>query len=92
MPATAAEQGAMRRALDLALRGPRGANPQVGAVILSPDGEVLAEGWHRGAGTAHAEVDALSHLSDGAARGATAVVTLEPCNHTGRTGTEKGRQ
>ena len=86
MPATAAEQGAMRRALDLALRGPRGANPQVGAVILSPDGEVLAEGWHRGAGTAHAEVDALSHLSDGAARGATAVVTLEPCNHTGRTG------
>ncbi|MDL9980244.1 bifunctional diaminohydroxyphosphoribosylaminopyrimidine deaminase/5-amino-6-(5-phosphoribosylamino)uracil reductase RibD [Microbacterium candidum] len=77
---------AMRRALELALRGPRGVNPQVGAVILSPDGEVLAEGWHRGAGTPHAEVDALSRLAPGAARGATAVVTLEPCNHTGRTG------
>ena len=46
----------------------------------------LAEGWHRGAGTAHAEVDALSKLAPGAAAGATAVVTLEPCNHTGRTG------
>src|SRR5690606_16742416 len=71
---------------DLALRGPRGVNPQVGAVILSPDGEILAEGWHRGAGTAHAEVDALSKLAPGAARGATAIVTLEPCNHHGRTG------
>jgi diaminohydroxyphosphoribosylaminopyrimidine deaminase/5-amino-6-(5-phosphoribosylamino)uracil reductase len=81
-----AEERAMRRALELALRGPRSRNPQVGAIILSPDGEVLAEGWHRGAGTAHAEVDALSHLPEGGARGATAVVTLEPCNHTGRTG------
>lgn len=86
MSATDREQGAMRRALDLALRGPRGLNPQVGAVLLSPDGAVLAEGWHRGAGTAHAEVDALSKLPAGGARGATAVVTLEPCNHTGRTG------
>ncbi|MEH3089497.1 MAG: bifunctional diaminohydroxyphosphoribosylaminopyrimidine deaminase/5-amino-6-(5-phosphoribosylamino)uracil reductase RibD [Microbacterium arborescens] len=77
---------AMRRALELAPRGPRGVNPQVGAVLLNPDGEVIAEGWHRGAGTAHAEVDALSQLPTGAARGATAVVTLEPCNHTGRTG------
>lgn len=77
---------AMRRALELAVRGPRGVNPQVGAVILSPGGDVLAEGWHRGAGTPHAEVDALSQLPPGAARGATAVVTLEPCNHTGRTG------
>lgn len=76
----------MRRALDLATRGPRSQNPQVGAVILAADGTVLAEGWHQGAGTAHAEVDALSHLPAGAARGATAVVTLEPCNHTGRTG------
>jgi diaminohydroxyphosphoribosylaminopyrimidine deaminase/5-amino-6-(5-phosphoribosylamino)uracil reductase len=86
MSVNAAEQGAMRRALSLAHKGPRGLNPQVGAVILSPDGDVIAEGWHRGAGTVHAEVDALSQLSDGAARGATAVVTLEPCNHTGRTG------
>lgn len=81
-----AERRAMTRALDLAARGPRGANPQVGAVILSPGGEVLAEGWHHGAGTPHAEVDALSKLAGDAARGATAVVTLEPCNHTGRTG------
>lgn len=76
----------MRRALALALNGPRGINPQVGAVLLSPDGRTLAEGWHRGANTPHAEVDALSQLPPGAARGATAVVSLEPCNHTGRTG------
>lgn len=80
------ERDAMRRALAIAERGPRGVNPQVGAVILSPAGDVLAEGWHRGAGTPHAEVDALSKLAPGAAHGATAVVTLEPCNHTGRTG------
>ncbi|MDJ1112875.1 bifunctional diaminohydroxyphosphoribosylaminopyrimidine deaminase/5-amino-6-(5-phosphoribosylamino)uracil reductase RibD [Microbacterium dauci] len=86
MSATAAEHDAMRRAFALALEGPRGLNPQVGAVILSPAGDVLAEGWHRGAGTPHAEVDALSKLTPDAARGATAVVTLEPCNHTGRTG------
>lgn len=77
----------MRRALELAELGPaRGVNPRVGCVILSPDGDVLAEGWHRGAGTPHAEVDAISTLPPGAARGATAIVTLEPCNHTGRTG------
>ncbi|MFD6054724.1 bifunctional diaminohydroxyphosphoribosylaminopyrimidine deaminase/5-amino-6-(5-phosphoribosylamino)uracil reductase RibD [Agromyces sp. NPDC060279] len=82
-----AELRAMRRAIELAHRGPAtGANPQVGCVLLSPDGETLAEGWHRGAGTAHAEVDALAKLPAGAARGTTAVVTLEPCNHTGRTG------
>lgn len=86
MSVTAAEREAMTRALQLAAHGPRGLNPQVGAVILSADGAVLAEGWHRGAGTAHAEVDALSKLSADAARGATAVVTLEPCDHTGRTG------
>ncbi|MFF2493146.1 bifunctional diaminohydroxyphosphoribosylaminopyrimidine deaminase/5-amino-6-(5-phosphoribosylamino)uracil reductase RibD [Agromyces sp. NPDC058064] len=83
----AADAAAMRRALELAERGPAaGVNPRVGCVILSPEGEVLAEGWHRGAGTAHAEVDALSKVAPGAASGATAVVTLEPCNHTGRTG------
>ena len=86
MPATQAERDAMQHALALAQNGPRGVNPQVGAVILSRDGEVLAEGWHRGAGTSHAEIDALSKLAPGAARGATAVVTLEPCNHHGRTG------
>ncbi|MHC3000211.1 bifunctional diaminohydroxyphosphoribosylaminopyrimidine deaminase/5-amino-6-(5-phosphoribosylamino)uracil reductase RibD [Microbacterium sp. HJ5] len=86
MTATPAEHDAMRRALDLARRGPRGVNPQVGAIILSADGEILAEGWHRGAGTPHAEVAALAHLAPGDAQGSTAVVTLEPCNHTGRTG------
>jgi diaminohydroxyphosphoribosylaminopyrimidine deaminase/5-amino-6-(5-phosphoribosylamino)uracil reductase len=78
---------AMHRALELAARGPAtGVNPQVGCVLLSPAGEVIAEGWHRGLGTAHAEVDALSKLAAGGARGATAVVTLEPCNHHGHTG------
>lgn len=77
----------MRRALALAERGPaRGVNPRVGCVILAPDGTVLAEGWHHGAGTAHAEAEALSALGPGAASGATAVVSLEPCDHTGRTG------
>lgn len=77
----------MRRALALAGNGPAtGANPQVGCVILSPAGETLAEGWHRGAGTPHAEVDALSRLRPGESHGATAVITLEPCNHTGHTG------
>lgn len=87
----------MRRALDLASRGPaRGINPRVGCVLLDADGAVLAEGWHRGAGTPHAEVAALNAAqnkareagrpAEDAARGATAIVTLEPCNHTGRTG------
>jgi diaminohydroxyphosphoribosylaminopyrimidine deaminase/5-amino-6-(5-phosphoribosylamino)uracil reductase len=81
------EQAAMRRALDLAASPgvPTGPNPRVGCVLLGPDGEVLAEGWHRGAGSPHAEVDAL-RSAGAAARGATAIVTLEPCNHTGRTG------
>lgn len=80
-------ESAMRRALSLAARGPAtGVNPRVGCVILSPQGDIVAEGWHRGAGTPHAEVDALSRLSNGAATGTTVVVTLEPCDHTGRTG------
>ena len=75
----------MRRALALAARGPAtGVNPQVGCVLVNDAGEVVAEGWHRGAGTPHAEVDALSKIAD--ATGLTAYVTLEPCNHTGRTG------
>jgi diaminohydroxyphosphoribosylaminopyrimidine deaminase/5-amino-6-(5-phosphoribosylamino)uracil reductase len=82
---------AMRHAFDLASRGPAfGENPQVGCVLLDESGATVAEGWHRGVGTPHAEVDALSKLPlhDGHpdARGLTAVVTLEPCNHTGRTG------
>ena len=75
----------MRRALALAARGPAtGVNPQVGCVLVNDAGEIVAEGWHRGAGTPHAEVDALSKIDD--ASGLTAYVTLEPCNHTGRTG------
>lgn len=75
----------MRRALALAARGPAvGVNPQVGCVLVDATGHVVAEGWHRGAGTLHAEVDALSKVTD--ATGLTAIVTLEPCNHTGRTG------
>jgi diaminohydroxyphosphoribosylaminopyrimidine deaminase/5-amino-6-(5-phosphoribosylamino)uracil reductase len=82
-----AVESAMRHALSLAAHGPAyGVNPQVGCVLLSPAGEIIAEGWHRGAGTPHAEVDALSKLAPELTGGATAVVTLEPCNHTGRTG------
>ncbi len=76
---------AMRRALTLAAQGPStGVNPQVGAVLLDATGQIVAEGWHRGVGTPHAEVDALSQIAD--ASGLTAVVSLEPCNHTGHTG------
>ncbi len=76
---------AMRRALVLAAQGPvTGGNPQVGCVLLDADGTIVAEGWHHGAGTPHAEIDALSKVAD--AHGLTAVVTLEPCNHQGRTG------
>lgn len=81
---------AMRRALELAARGPAdNPNPQVGCVILDPVGNIVAEGWHRGAGTPHAEVAALAALPDewrARANELTAVATLEPCNHTGRTG------
>lgn len=86
---TPRELAAMDRALDLATRGPaHGPNPRVGCVLLAPDGEVVGEGWHRGAGTPHAEVAALTAArADGRdVAGTTAVVTLEPCHHTGRTG------
>jgi diaminohydroxyphosphoribosylaminopyrimidine deaminase/5-amino-6-(5-phosphoribosylamino)uracil reductase len=84
---TPAERRAMQRALDLAQTPgvPTGPNPRVGCVLLADDGQVVAEGYHRGAGTPHAEVDALTRAGH-RARGTTAVVTLEPCNHTGRTG------
>ena len=82
---------AMSRALELALLGPAyGVNPQVGAVILDPNNEVAAEGYHKGSGTDHAEVMAIKDLKTKTGQdsfpGYTAVVTLEPCNHTGRTG------
>lgn len=83
----AVEREAMRRAIELAASVdiPDGPNPRVGCVLLDSEGRTLAEGVHRGAGTAHAEVDALSKAGE-AARDATAVVTLEPCDHVGRTG------
>ena len=83
----ATERRAMRRALALAASPgvPLGPNPRVGCVLLDPGGRTVAEGFHRGAGSPHAEVDALTRAG-AAAHGATAVVTLEPCNHTGRTG------
>jgi diaminohydroxyphosphoribosylaminopyrimidine deaminase/5-amino-6-(5-phosphoribosylamino)uracil reductase len=78
------EQEAMRRALDLAWRGwgrvhP---NPLVGAVILK-DGAIVGEGWHAEFGGPHAEAAALAQAGD-QARGATMVVTLEPCGHRGK--------
>ncbi len=83
---SASELVAMRRAREVAAAVllADGPNPRVGCVILDAAGTVIAEGAHRGAGTPHAEVAALLVAGD-AARGGTAVVTLEPCNHTGRT-------
>lgn len=84
--ASEAESAAMRRALQIAATPgvPHGPNPRVGCVLLDSRGEVVAEGYHKGAGTPHAEVAALA-VAGARARGATAVVTLEPCRHTGRT-------
>ncbi|MFD4133965.1 bifunctional diaminohydroxyphosphoribosylaminopyrimidine deaminase/5-amino-6-(5-phosphoribosylamino)uracil reductase RibD [Streptomyces goshikiensis] len=78
---------AMRRAIELAARGlgSTSPNPVVGCVITDASGVVVGEGWHQRAGGPHAEVHAL-RAAGTAARGGTAYVTLEPCNHTGRTG------
>lgn len=75
----------MRRALSLARRGigKTSPNPAVGCVIVR-NGAVVGEGWHRKAGTPHAEVHALREAGE-LARGADAYVTLEPCSHFGRT-------
>jgi diaminohydroxyphosphoribosylaminopyrimidine deaminase/5-amino-6-(5-phosphoribosylamino)uracil reductase len=77
----------MRRALDLAARGlgETSPNPSVGAVILDPSGATVGEGRTAPVGGPHAEVVALAQAGE-RARGGTAVVTLEPCDHTGRTG------
>ncbi len=75
----------MRAAITLAYQGPRSDNPRVGCVIVNDEGVEVGAGFHHGAGTAHAEVEALTVAGE-QARGATAIVTLEPCNHTGRTG------
>lgn len=87
---TDAEILGMETALSAARQGVRGSNPLVGAVIIDADGTFLAIGHHRGAGTAHAEADAITRLlGTGVKRdlsAATLIVTLEPCSHTGRTG------
>ncbi|MFI0720294.1 bifunctional diaminohydroxyphosphoribosylaminopyrimidine deaminase/5-amino-6-(5-phosphoribosylamino)uracil reductase RibD [Streptomyces sp. NPDC021224] len=85
--ATTTETDAMRRAVALSARalGATAPNPVVGCVILDDAGKPVGEGWHRRAGGPHAEIHALEAAGP-AARGGTAVVTLEPCNHTGRTG------
>lgn len=72
-------------ALNLAKRmeGFTSPNPSVGAVVVK-NGKILSKGVHRGPGTLHAEVDALKKAR-AKARGATLYVTLEPCNHYGRT-------
>lgn len=84
---TAADTTAMRRAIALAARGlgSTSPNPVVGCVVLDASGRPAGEGFHQRAGGPHAEVHALRAAGE-KARGGTAYVTLEPCNHTGRTG------
>lgn len=82
---TPADHDFMQRALQLAELGLFTAtpNPRVGCVVVR-DNAIVGEGWHRRAGEPHAEVLALAQAGE-RARGGTAYVTLEPCNHHGRT-------
>ena len=81
------ERDAMRRAVVLSVQalGTTSPNPPVGCVVLDRAGAVAGEGWTQPPGGPHAEVVALGAAGE-RARGGTAVVTLEPCRHTGRTG------
>ena len=83
---SAADHAFMAEALRLAERGlyTTDPNPHVGCVLVK-DGNIIGRGFHRRAGEAHAEVNALKQAGDDA-RGATVYVTLEPCAHFGRTG------
>ncbi|HEY9046775.1 MAG TPA: bifunctional diaminohydroxyphosphoribosylaminopyrimidine deaminase/5-amino-6-(5-phosphoribosylamino)uracil reductase RibD, partial [Ohtaekwangia sp.] len=77
----------MQRTLELALLGQShvSPNPMVGSVIVH-DGKIIAEGWHRKYGQAHAEVNAVQQLTDKSIlRESTVYVNLEPCSHTGKT-------
>ena len=78
---------AMLRAIELADLGAASVlpNPVVGCVIVDRSGAIVGQGWHQEYGQAHAEVNALAQAGS-RAFGSTAYVTLEPCNHTGRTG------
>lgn len=82
-----AEVAAIRLAAELAARvaGRTSPNPAVGAVVLDPAGRIAGEGATQPAGKEHAEVMALQAAGE-RATGGTLVVTLEPCNHLGRTG------
>ncbi|MEO5655001.1 MAG: bifunctional diaminohydroxyphosphoribosylaminopyrimidine deaminase/5-amino-6-(5-phosphoribosylamino)uracil reductase RibD [Nitrosospira sp.] len=76
----------MAQALRLAEKGlySTSPNPRVGCVLVR-DGQVIGSGWHERAGGHHAEINALAAAATGAAQGATAYLTLEPCSHHGRT-------
>lgn len=85
MTGVAVDRRHLRRALQLARKGRYGAspNPMVGSVIVRDD-EVVGEGYHRRVGGPHAEIEALA-VAGPRARGADLYVTMEPCDHTGRT-------
>jgi diaminohydroxyphosphoribosylaminopyrimidine deaminase / 5-amino-6-(5-phosphoribosylamino)uracil reductase len=78
------DQELMRRALALGEKGDPSPNPHVGGVVADGAGKVLGEGFHEAAGLEHGEVAALK-AAGAQARGATLYVTLEPCNHQGKT-------
>jgi len=82
---SAFEHAMMRRALELAEKGLYTAtpNPRVGCVLTQGE-RIVGEGWHEKTGAPHAEANALVQAS-AAAKGATAYVSLEPCNHHGKT-------
>jgi diaminohydroxyphosphoribosylaminopyrimidine deaminase / 5-amino-6-(5-phosphoribosylamino)uracil reductase len=78
----------MRKALRLARKGAGyvSPNPLVGCVIVSEDGRLIGKGYHERFGKAHAEINALDSVKDkNALNGATVYVTLEPCEHHGKT-------
>lgn len=78
----------MAQAVLAAQQGRTAPNPRVGAVIVSPAGEHISTGFHLRAGAPHAEADAIAKAKEGSnlpMKGATLFVTLEPCNHHGRT-------
>lgn len=81
------DEAMMRRALELARKGAGyvSPNPQVGAIIAGADRRIIAEGWHERFGEAHAEINCLANAEGHDLTGATMYVTLEPCNHQGKT-------
>jgi len=84
------EEKYMHRALELARHGlgSTSPNPMVGAVIVSEDGRIIGEGYHRRCGEGHAEVNAIASVAESdreLLRESTMYVTLEPCSHYGKT-------